>query len=462
MKIFYLMLITELVIGSVLVHAGSQTGSSITQQGSRSGTTLKKHVRIPDSPLTLSQAIKIAVKNNPRIAALRWDSAAAQARKEQISGLQLPRIGIRSSISHHINRQRLIPVTGNGKSGMFSRNIVSGDVFVSLPLFTGGRIVNSIKVAELLKKAAEQHLSRNREELIFNISSTFNTILAQKQLIRSLKFSHKTLKEHMSRVDALVKARKAAEVDRMRTGVRLADIEQQLVRENNLLSIQYRVMKNLLGIKKPDAHLALTGNLEEKSLKPLPSLTQATSIAYKRRNDYLALHSRLAAQRKKVQIARSGHFPQLSLQSSYGWRQAIGNTSGTGDKGKDTGGIGLSLELPVFEGGRINAAVKEQKALLEALKERLLSLELQITLEVETAILNVHSFKNRATAIRKSIELARESLRIEKQKYNLSKGAIIDVLEAQASLLKSETTYYRVLAEYQIALAQLKLAMGEQ
>jgi outer membrane protein TolC len=62
----------------------------------------------------------------------------------------------------------------------------------------------------------------------------------------------------------------------------------------------------------------------------------------------------------------------------------------------------------------------------------------------------------------KSIALARESLRIEQQKYDLGKGAIVDVLDAQAALLESETTYYRVLSEFHTALAQLKFAIGEE
>lgn len=75
---------------------------------------------------------------------------------------------------------------------------------------------------------------------------------------------------------------------------------------------------------------------------------------------------------------------------------------------------------------------------------------------------NIGSSQERVEAIRKAIAQARESLRIEQEKYDLGMGAIVDVLDAQAALLESETTYYRVLAEHRTALAQLKLAMGEE
>jgi outer membrane protein TolC len=126
------------------------------------------------------------------------------------------------------------------------------------------------------------------------------------------------------------------------------------------------------------------------------------------------------------------------------------------------GRIGLALEVPIFEGGQVDADIRAQRAGLAAAQERLRRLELQVRLEVETALLNVESSKERASAIRKSIDQARESLRIEQQKYNLGKGAIVDVLDAQAALLESEMTYYRVLAEYHTAVAQLELAMGAE
>jgi len=43
----------------------------------------------------------------------------------------------------------------------------------------------------------------------------------------------------------------------------------------------------------------------------------------------------------------------------------------------------------------------------------------------------------------------------------LGKGTIIDVLDSQAALLEAQTNYYRVLADYNIALARWELATGE-
>ncbi len=437
---------------SVNIRGGDSTGVDVELQTPR----------IPKDPLTLQQAIETALANNPEIAARGWDAAAAQAGRDQALGARLPRVGIVGGYTHTLDEQRLIPASRDGESGLFSRDIVSGDLVVSMPLFTGGRLVNQVNAADLLRKAAEQRLARSREELVFNVSSVFNSILAQEHVIESLEFSRKTLTEHVNRIDALITAQKAARVDRMRTEVRLADIEQQLVREKNLQSIQYRALANLLGLRASEKQLPLQGELEMQENIVLPKLETALSVAREDRADYLAARSSLEAQAKNVDVAKSGHLPTLSVQGSYGRRWATGPTTGAGDEQGDVGRIGMALEVPIFEGGQVDADIREKRAALAAAQERLRLLDLQVRLEVEAALLNVESSGERAVAIRKSIAQAKESLRIEQQKYNLGKGAIVDVLDAQAALLESETTYYLVLAEYHTAVAQLKLAMGAE
>jgi hypothetical protein len=100
-----------------------------------------------------------------------------------------------------------------------------------MPLFTGGRLINQVRAEDFLWQSANHRAARSRDELVFNVSSVFFGILSQERVIGALDFSRATLEQHLARVDALVAARKAAPVDRMRTEVRLADVTQRLVKE---------------------------------------------------------------------------------------------------------------------------------------------------------------------------------------------------------------------------------------
>ncbi len=413
-------------------------------------------------PLTLHDAIRVALANNPELAATGYDVEAAAAQHDAAAGQRLPSVHAVGGYSHYLDSQRVLVARRNGEPGVFSRDIVAGDLVVAMPLFTGGRITSEIRAAELLQKAAGHRLARTRAELVFNVASVFYSMLAQREVIDALEFSRKALQEHIKRVADLIAAQKAAKVDQLRTEVRLADLEQRLVRERNVLAVQARVLTNLLGLNSA-APVEPVGELASTTAPQSLQITEAAQRAMVNRTDYLAARAALEAQAKAVDAARAGHWPTVALQGAYGGRVAAGTTdrpAGTDSSG-DAGRVGVVVDVPIFEGGRIEARVRQEKARLLAAQERLRRLELQVLLDVETAILNTGSAAQRVQATAKAIEQAKESLRIEREKYELGKGAIVDVLDAQSALLDSQTNYYRALADHHVALAQLKLATGE-
>ena len=123
--------------------------------------------------------------------------------------------------------------------------------------------------------------------------------------------------------------------------------------------------------------------------------------------------------------------------------------------------MGVLVAIPLFEGGRIDAGVRREYSRLRAKKEALRELQLQIRLELETSVSNIESTRARINVTEKAVEQSKESLRIESEKYDYGKGAIVDVLDAQSAMLESQKNYYRALAEYNTALAQFHLAVGE-
>jgi len=206
--------------------------------GRRSTASSRRAATQPvEGAVTLPQAIRIALASNPEIAATAYDVDAAAAQRDLAAGQRLPSLHAVGGYNHYLDGQRLTAASENNQPGAFSRDIFGGDLVVTMPLFTGGRITSEIKAAELLQKAVEHRLARTREELVFNVSSVFYGILAQREVIQSLEFSRKALQEHLKRVQDLIDAQKAAKVDLLRTEVRLADLEQRRVRERNVLAV---------------------------------------------------------------------------------------------------------------------------------------------------------------------------------------------------------------------------------
>ncbi len=416
---------------------------------------------LPDK-FTLQWCINLALKNNPDIAGADYAVSAAQAGKEIAAGQQWPTIGLGGGYMHALDDQRLVQPRYGNDLGVFGDDVLSGDIFLRMPLYTAGRIGNEVKASELLRQSSLHQSARTRQQLVFNVSQVYYRILAQHHIIESLVFSKKTLNEHKRRVNDMIAVQKSAKVDLLRTEVRLADIEQRVVAEKNVMAILHRMLINFIGLSENPAEIEIHGELQITTIDA--GIPDSLVLAIKQRSDYLAMKKQVQAQQKRLDIALAGHSPIVSLDASYGLRNSINPTihpSGTHST-EDTGFVGLRVEIPIFTGGSINARVRQQRALLGIIRQQFRKLKLQIQLDVETAVLNIQSSSKRVQATQKSIEQARESLRIEREKYQQDKGSITNVLDAQSALLNVQTTYYYALSDYNSAIAQWELAIGEQ
>lgn len=410
--------------------------------------------------LTLEQCIDIALENNPVLGYQNWEIEALKAMKKEAAGQRLPRVSGSGNYHHYSDTMRLAPPRGFSYPLIFTDDILSFNVALAMPVFTGGRISNQIQAAELFQQSAEHSLVHTREELIFKVTSVYYSMLKQHQILKSLDFSRTTLEKHLKRVKEMLEAKKAAELDQLRMEVRLADIAQRIEKEKNTLAVQNRTLANLMGVEEIDFRIPpeeeLPFNARELDLE------KSISTAYADRADYQSVQKEAEAQEKKIKAAHAGFWPSVSLYASYGVQAALGNyiRQVEVDRIEDIGQIGLSFELPFYEGGRKRAAIHQEQARLAMLNEKLRELELRIRLDVEAAVLNIKSAGKRISATHKALEQARATLRIELEKYDLGMGSITDIFDAESVLLELQTVYYSALADYHIYCAHLTFVQG--
>jgi len=421
---------------------------------------LSKNANIADDSITLELCIEIALENSPVVGYKSWKIKEVNALRSEAASQRWPSFRGVGSYYHYSDTQRLAAPRRLGYPLIYTDDMLSWNLVVTLPLFTGGRITNEIEALEFSRQSAEHNLDYARQELIYKITSVYFSILKQHKIIESLDFSRTTLEGHLKRVRELIAAKKAAELDELRTEVRLANINQKIEQESNILSIHNRSLANLMGLKEIDF------NVRPKSELPFEEtemdLEKSLNTAFSNRADYHAALKEVEAQAKRIKAANASYWPSISVYASYGAKQAVGSfIQPPGIDGiEDIGQFGLFFEFPVFEGGKKKAAVALEQARLASWKERLREMELAIRHDVEAAVLNLVSTGKRIAAIEKAIEQAGESLRIEMEKYNLGKGSITDIFDAESALFEVQSIYFVAVADYNIYKAKLKFVQG--
>ena len=415
-----------------------------------------------NAPLTLERAVEIALKQNPDVAEAQSRLAEAEARLLTAKAGGKPSLKARGAYDYWSEDQRLSPATQNGESGTFGPQILGADLVASLPLYTGGRVSGETDAADWSRKAASDQLTRVRELLVFQVTALFYGLLAQDEVLRSLETAVRSMDEQQRTIQALVEAEKAARVDLLRANVRRAELYERQVRERNNRTVQQRAWAALLGLEDVAAPEA-RGILSTNEPAVCPEATNCMRQALAQRADYRAGQAVVSAADASVRAARAGYRPTVSAQASYGTRwmpDATDQPEETDDQG-DVGRVGLVVEIPLFDGHLTGAKVAEQAARQRGSQERVRKLELQIRFEVETALSEIAAARERVQTSQQAVGQAEESFRIMKEKYDLGKGTMTDVLDAQTALVTAQTSYAHALADLAVADARRKLAVGE-
>ena len=414
-----------------------------------------------DGPLRLDQAIAMALSRNPQAMEAKWRVDELEARAEAARAERRAVFSARAGYDRYTEDQRLFQPSSAGQAGVFGPDILAAEVAVGLPLYTGGRVKSTVKAAELHRDAADARLARTREEVIFEVTRLFYEGLAQRRTIDAVESAVRAMEEYRRTTAEQVAAEKAAPVDLLRMDVRLAGLRERRTREHNALAVQRRALASLLGWEDP-VPPDVTGDLPDPETLPTPDPAHCVAEAFANRPDWAAARGTVAAQEQAFAAAQARSRPTVSLQAAYTERYMPDPSEPAMDPDDEygVGRVGVSIEWPWLDGGLAAARTREEAARLGAAREQLRRLSLQIRYEIETAVTEMASARERVRALEHSAEQARETLRIIREKQELGKATLTDLLEAQAALVETEALAVRALADLALAEARRRLATG--
>ncbi len=412
--------------------------------------------------LTLEEAIVLALKQNPDISEMESRIAEAEARLKASGSGSMPILKARAVYDYWSDNQRFQPASGNNEPGAFGDQIAGVEFIANQLLYTGGRISSDKKAAEWNLKASDDQTNRVRETIVYQVTALFYELLARKDELEAFETAVRAMDEQKRTVEALVQAQKTAGVDLLRVNVRRAELYERLVSNKNNLKSRERAWGVLMGSEDLIAPEA-KGSLQLNEAFACPGIPECEKKAMSQRSDYRALKALVTAAEASLQSAHSGYKPVLAVQASYANRflQNISDQPpGTDDK-TDVWKIGLAVEMPIFDGHLTTAKIEELSARLKGLRDNQRKMELQIRYEIESALSDISTATERVKTTEQIVEQAGESFRIMKEKYNLGKVPMTDVLDAQTALVTAQTSRVRALADLRVSDARLKLALGE-
>lgn len=284
--------------------------------------------------------------------------------------------------------------------------------------------------------------------------------------LRSLESQIAIARQNLkSREDSLALTKR-----RLEGGVSSAlDVHQAQVAVSNLsaqiadLDRQKSLTLHQLSVLTGDLNLAITGlksAVADFSGLPVPPIPPAglPSALLESRPDIRQAEEQMVAANANIAVAKAALYPTISLTASLG-----GESMELGDILKSAARIwtgGLSLYLPIFDAGKLDARVDQATA---KQKQALANYEGSIQKafrEVNDALVNLRQYTEREQALLQSREAAKQALELSQNRYESGYSSYIDVLEAQRAYNDAGLAFVQSRQARLIASVDLFKALG--
>jgi outer membrane protein TolC len=431
--------ITRLAIAGLLVAA-----PAIAQSAPAAATA--------DAPLTLQAVLEQARLNSQQFRAAQLASDLAIEDKKQAKAALLPSI---SGFSQYIYTQ------ANGTpSGVWVPN--DGPNIYAMWLNVHGDIFSWAKWSEYKSAGAAQAVARAKADvaargLVSTIVQNYYGLVAAQRKATS---AEEGLREARQFLDITIKEEAGGEV--AHSDVIKAQI-QVSQRNRDAQDAELAVLKSRLALSVlifPDFRDNFSVVDDLATLTPLLPLVEIRAGAVGNSPDLRAAEASVQQESLGVGVARGGVLPSVSFDYWYGINA---NDFATYDPEghRLLGSVAqVSLNVPLWNWGAAQSKLKQAELRVQVAKNDLSVAQRQLQANLSTFHREAEIALAQVASLRESLDLSTESLRLTLLRYQAGEVSVLEVVDAQNTLITARNAYDDGLVRYRVALAALQTLTG--
>ena len=306
-----------------------------------------------------------------------------------------------------------------------------------------------VKIAEAQFKAAEQ-------DLILRVAQAYFDVLQSQDNLAFIAAQKAAITEQLASAKRNFEVGTATITDTHEAQARYDLAVAQEIAEQNTYSIRLRALEKLIGkpagaldtLAAGDPMRAEAGSIDDWARRAAEGNLQA---------EIQRISKTIADQ--EVERNRAGHYPTLDAVAGY---TVINNQNfGAVQIDTDTAVVGVELNLPLYQGGRVNSQVREAVANQERARQDLENATREAGLAARQAWLNVNSGAARVAALEQAVISTQAQLDSTKLGLDVGVRTNLDVLDAEQQVLSARRDLAGARYAYLLAGLSLKAAVGE-
>jgi len=443
-------LMTAVIAGQVLAVGFANGGTDGFQRINDQGMTLS---------LSLQQAIDYAKHNNVLLKVALEKIDEAHGRRMLNDSDLLPHVSLGISQGRafweNLAAQGMLPffaqVVPSGVIGPYNtfdaRFQVTQRIFDLSAISKFQAANEDVVIADFEEKLAQQ-------QVVTAAVMAYLDVLQAREQLQDVK-KDVDLAEHLTRLaEHQLGAGVVTELDVVRAETRLAS--QKAKEQGGIQTLNTA----LLSLKR------ITGLPLDSEVRPIDPLAffvekqlvigDAVDIADKARIEMFIADSKVKYEQYRLAQASRERLPKLDLYGDYGQSAVEPNKYA-----HSVADIAVSMHMPIFEGGAIEGAIRQQRSQLTQARTLYNDLQTQVEEDVRLSLQTLTTSTEQVKASLEALKLATKEVDLARDQYANGVGNNIAVVDAQTTLEDSRQAYVTALVQYHMARVNYYSALGK-
>ncbi len=433
----------------LIVGAVWSGGLGLAQAGEPPAVDSATGLPVTEVPMSLRDAIQLAIGNNPNVQLFRERIEQARANTYTQLGALLPNMG--STVTQN-NQTFFLGTIGGSPVRTTPFNIFDARGNLTQNLF-------SLSLLQRWKASREGMKVAELESAATNQDAAAAAALAYTDLVRA-EASVKAREANVELYRHLMRQAGERKIGGLGTGLDTARAEVQLENERQRLSLARNEAEvarlnliHALGISfdvrpKPTDELKLLDD-------PLLTREQALNKAMEHRAEVKAQLQRVRLASLTLDSTVSERLPSLAARADAGM---IGNHA---DESVNTHNVGLVLTIPIFDGGQREGRIKENRSQVKQEMIRTTVVKNKVTLEVYEALQTYASARDQADIAKDGLRAALSEVELARERMITLAANNLELSNALFSLSRARDNMVDALFRMNAARINLSRATGE-
>lgn len=404
---------------------------------------------------TIENVIQYAIKRQPLIQQSLIDQEITETTIKSKLADWFPQLNFNYLLQHNFQVQTA--VIGGEARKLGVENTSALQFALTQNLFNRDALLASRTKTDV-RKLAQQNTSGTKIDVAVNVSKAFYDVLATEQQIRVTMQDITRLERSLKDAQAQYNAGVTDKTDYKRATIALNNTRALLKSNEELLKAKVEYLKALMGYPVSQPLDIIYDSLQMEKEVVLDTLQ---TINYASRIEFQTLQTQRRLQQANVKYNKWSYLPNVYASGAYNFNFQNDQFSKLYNTNYPNSFAGLTLSLPLFQGGKRKYNIQQAEWQLKAIDWQEINLKNNISSEYAQAMAVYKSNLASYLALKENMELAQEVYDVINLQYRSGVKTYLEVITAESDLRTARINYYNALYQVLAGKIDVQRALGQ-